>query len=428
MKQNFSNISKVLGELSLPGDKSISHRALIFSALADGKSSINNLADSQDVNTTIECFVKLGVNIDKTDEVYRIEGAGINGFIQPDSPLYCGNSGTTSRLISGVLAVQDFPTVITGDESLSNRPMRRILEPLEKMGCKIKSTDGKLPLHFLASDRIKAIDYILPVPSAQVKGAVLLAGLHSEEFTTVEENNLYTRDHTERMLNLPIEITRGKKITKISSAFYPKPADYFIPGDISTAAFFILLALLSKNSKILLRNISLNETRTNFLNLLISMDAEIRITPKGNSSNEPYGDVIVKSSELKNIEIDPDSIPGIIDEIPILSIAGALAKDNFIVRGAKELRVKESDRINSICLNLSKAGFDITEFDDGFSISGKLKSGYKSFESYDDHRIAMAFSVLASLMEQGSEVNGFECVSVSNPNFLNQLTSIAKLS
>lgn len=428
MKQKFSNISKVRGELSLPGDKSISHRALIFSALADGKSSINNLADSQDVNTTIECFVKLGVNIDKTDEVYRIEGAGINGFIEPDSPLYCGNSGTTSRLISGVLAVQDFPTVITGDESLSNRPMGRILEPLEKMGCKIKSTDGKLPLHFLASDRIKAIDYILPVASAQVKGAVLLAGLHSEEFTTVEENNLYTRDHTERMLNLPVEITRGKKITKISSAFYPKPADYFIPGDISTAAFFIVLALLSKNSNILLRNISLNETRTNFLNLLISMGAEIRITPKGNSNNEPYGDVIVKSSELKNIEIDPDIIPGLIDEIPILSIAGALAENNFIVRGAKELRVKESDRINSICLNLTKAGFDITEFDDGFSISGKLESGYKSFESYDDHRIAMAFSVLASLMEQGSEVNGFECVSVSNPNFLNQLTSIAELS
>jgi len=428
MKQNFSNISKVRGELSLPGDKSISHRALIFSALADGKSSINNLADSQDVNSTIECFVKLGVNIDKTDEVYRIEGAGINGFIEPDSPLYCGNSGTTSRLISGVLAVQDFPTVITGDESLSNRPMGRILEPLEKMGCKIKSTDGKLPLHFLASYRIKAIDYILPVASAQVKGAVLLAGLHSEEFTTVEENNLYTRDHTERMLNLPVEITRGKKITKISSAFYPKPADYFIPGDISTAAFFIVLALLSKNSNILLRNISLNETRTNFLNLLISMGAEIRITPKGNSNNEPYGDVIVKSSELKNFEIDPDIIPGIIDEIPILSIAGALAENNFIVRGAKELRVKESDRINSICLNLTKAGFDITEFDDGFSISGKLESGYKSFESYDDHRIAMAFSVLASLMEQGSEVNGFECVSVSNPNFLNQLTSIAELS
>jgi len=428
MKQKFSNISKVRGELSLPGDKSISHRALIFSALADGKSTIKNLAYSQDVNTTIECFIKLGVNIDKADEVYRIEGAGFKGFKESDSPLYCRNSGTTSRLISGVLAVQDFPSVITGDESLSKRPMGRIIEPLEKMGCKIISKEGRLPLHFLPCDRIKAIDYILPVASAQVKGAVLLAGLQSEDFTTIEENNLFTRDHTERMLNLPIEIIGGKKITKISSAFYPKPADYFIPGDISTAAFFIVLALLSKNSNLLLRNISLNETRTNFLNLLIGMGAEIRITPKGNSNNEPYGDVIVKSSELKNIEIDPDIIPSIIDEIPILSIAGALSKDDFIVKGAKELRVKESDRINSICLNLIKAGFNIMEFDSGFSISGKLESSYRSFESYGDHRIAMAFSVLASLTEQGSEVNGFECVSVSNPNFLNQLTSIAELS
>jgi 3-phosphoshikimate 1-carboxyvinyltransferase len=257
---------------------------------------------------------------------------------------------------------------------------------------------------------------------------VLLVGMQSEDFSTVEENNLFTRDHTERMLNLPVEMIGRKKITKISSAFYPKPADYFIPGDISTAAFFIVLTLLSKNSNILLRDISLNETRTNFLNLLISMGAEISINPKGISNNEPYGDLIVKSSELKNIEIEPDIIPGIIDEIPILSIAGALANDDFVIRGAKELRVKESDRINSICINLNKVGFDITEFDDGFSIGGKLKKGYQSFESYGDHRIAMGFSILASLMEEGSEINGFECVGVSNPNFLNQLQCISELS
>ena len=428
MKQKFSNISKVGGELSLPGDKSISHRAIIFSALADGESTIKNLADSQDVKSTIECFTKLGVKIENPDENYIIEGVGYKGFKDPDSHLYCRNSGTTSRLISGVLAVQDFPTVITGDESLSNRPMGRIIEPLKKMGCKIKSKDGKLPLHFLPSYRIEAIDYILPVASAQVKGAVLLAGMQNEDFTTVKENNLFTRDHTERMLNLPIEINRGKKITKISSAFYPKPADYFIPGDISTAAFFIVLALLLKNSNLLLRDISLNKSRINFLNLLIDMGANINIIRKGSSVNEPYGNVIVKSSELKNIEIDSQIVPGIIDEIPILSIAGALAKNDFIVRGAKELRVKESDRINSLCLNLIKAGFNIEEFDDGFSIGGTLKQGYHSFESYGDHRIAMAFSILSSLMQEGSEVNGFECAGVSNPNFLNQLQSIAELS
>jgi 3-phosphoshikimate 1-carboxyvinyltransferase len=428
VKQKFSQITNIRGELSLPGDKSISHRAIIFSALADGKSSIKNLAVSQDVNTTIECFSKLGVNITSDEGNYVIEGVGFNGFTEPYSQLYCGNSGTTSRLISGILAVQDFPSVIIGDESLSKRPMGRIIEPLEKMGCKIKSTNGKLPLHFLPSRHITAIDYILPVASAQVKGSVLLAGLRNEEFTTVEEYNLFTRDHTERMLNLPFEIIGGKKITKISSAFYPNPADYFIPGDISTAAFIIVLALSLKNSDIILRNISLNNSRTNFMDLLIEMGADIKITTKGNSNNEPYGDVIVKSSELKNIEIDPDIIPGIIDEIPILSIAGALAEGDFIVRGAKELRVKESDRINSICLNLNKAGFDITEFEDGFSINGVLKEKYQSFESYGDHRIAMAFSILALLMEEGGEINGFECVSISNPDFLNQLQSIADLS
>jgi len=426
MKQKFSNISKVRGELSLPGDKSISHRAIIFSALANGTSTIKNLADSQDVATTIKCFKKLGVKIENSNENCIIEGVGFKGFKEPVSPIYCGNSGTTSRLISGILAVQDFPSVITGDESLSSRPMGRIIEPLEKMGCEVKTLNGKLPLHFIPSTRIRAINYILPVASAQVKGALLLAGMHSEDTTTVEEDNLFTRDHTERMLNLPVDIIGGRKITKISSAFNPKPADYFIPGDISTAAFFIVLTLLAKNSRIILRDISLNETRTNFLNLLIKMGAEINITPKGSSNNEPYGDVTVKSSVLKNIEIEPNIIPGIIDEIPILSIAGALAEDNFIVRGAEELRVKDSDRIKSICFNLIKAGFNIQEFDDGFSISAELNKSYQSFESYGDHRIAMTLSVLASLMEKGSEVNGFECVSVSNPNFLNQLRSISK--
>jgi len=424
MKQSFSNISKVRGELFLPGDKSMSHRALIFSALADGESTIKNLADSQDVNTTIECFVKLGVKIEKAGEVYRIEGTGFKGFTEPDSPLYCGNSGTTTRLLSGVLAAQNFPTVITGDDSLSQRPMKRIIEPLEKMGCNIKSADGKLPLHFFPSDKIKAIDYILPVASAQVKGAVLIAGLHTEDTTSVEENNLLTRDHTERMLNLPVEIIGEKKITKVSSTFYPEPSDYFIPGDISTAAFFIVLTLLSKNSELLLRKASLNKTRIQYLDLLIEMGANIKIEKKGASNNEPFGDVLIKSSDLKNVKIDAQIIPGIIDEIPILSVAGAFADGEFVVEGAKELRVKESDRIKSICYNLKKAGFAISEFEEGFSIGGEMKSGYHSFESFGDHRIAMAFAVLASLNAAGGEVKDFESVSISNPKYLEQLINI----
>jgi len=424
MKQSFSNISKVRGELSLPGDKSMSHRALIFSALADGESTIKNLADSQDVNTTIDCFAKLGVNIEKVDDVHKVKGAGFKGFSEPDSPLYCGNSGTTTRLLCGVLAAQSFPTIVTGDDSLSQRPMKRIIEPLEKMGCEIKSTDEKLPLHFLPSDRIKAIDYILPVASAQVKGAVLITGLHSEDITSVEENNLLTRDHTERMLNLPVEIIGEKKIIRISNSFYPKPADYFIPGDISTAAFFIVLTLFSKNSELLLRNLSLNKTRIQFLNLLMDMGANITVEKKGASNNEPFGDILIKSSNLKNVKIDTQIIPGIIDEIPILSVACVFADGEFVVVGAKELRVKESDRIKSICFNFKKAGFEVLEFDDGFSISGEMKSGYHSFESFGDHRIAMAFAVLASLNTAGGDVKDFESVSISNPRFLEQLKKI----
>jgi len=296
------------------------------------------------------------------------------------------------------------------------------------MGCKIQSTDGKLPLHFFPSVGLKAINYILPVASAQVKGAVLIAGLHSDDTTSVEENNLLTRDHTERMLNLPVEIIEEKKVTKVSSSFYPKSSDYFIPGDISTAAFFIVLTLLSKDSELLLRNISLNKTRIQFLNLLMDMGANIKIEKKDASNHEPFGDVLIKSSDLKNVKIDTQLIPGIIDEIPILSVAGAFADGEFVVKGANELRVKESDRIKSICLNFKNAGFEVSEFDDGFSISGQMKNEYHSFESFGDHRIAMAFAVLSSLINDDCVVENFECVEISNPKFIEQLNSVSHFS
>ena len=424
MKHRFLNISKIDGEISLPGDKSISHRALIFSALAEGRSSISNLADSEDVKKTIECFKALSIKIEKQDNEFIINGAGKNGFTKPDKPLYCGNSGTTARLLSGVLAVQDFPSQITGDESLSQRPMKRIIDPLVKMGCKIKSNNGYLPLQFFPEDNIEAISYSLPVASAQVKGATLLAGLHLEDITKVVEENSLSRDHTERMLGLPVEIIGKTKTTLASSSYYPVAREYFVPGDISTAAFFIVLTLLIKNSSLLLKNISLNETRKSFLHVLIKMGADIKIEKIGESCNEPYGDIYVRSSELKNIEIKPNIIPGIIDEIPILSIAGVFAEGNFKISGAKELRVKESDRIKSVTMNLKKAGLDITENEDGFSVKGNLMNEMITFESYEDHRIAMAFSVLSCLMKEASLVNNFECVSVSNPQFLDQLENI----
>jgi 3-phosphoshikimate 1-carboxyvinyltransferase len=424
MKKRFSNISEINGALSLPGDKSISHRALIFSALAEGKSSITNLADSEDVKRTIECLKALNIKIEKEGDKIVVYGKGKKGISKPDNALDCGNSGTTARLLSGVLAAQDFSSEIIGDESLSKRPMKRIINPLEQMGYTIKSNNGYLPLQFFPEASINAIKYSLPVASAQVKGATLLAGLHSDDTTTVVEKNTLSRDHTERMLGLPVEVIGNTKTTIASSSYYPTAGEYFVPGDISTAAFFIVLTLITKNSSLILKNVSLNETRKSFLKILIEMGADIKIESKDESNNEPYGDIIVKSSALKNVEINPELIPGIIDEIPILSIAGVFGKGNFAIKGAKELRVKESDRIKSITTNLERAGLQIKEFDDGFSVEGKLNNEITKFDSYGDHRIAMAFSVLSCLMKEGSEVNNFECVSVSNPQFLDQLEKI----
>lgn len=424
MNYQFSHISKIDGELSLPGDKSISHRALIFSALANGKSSIINLADSEDVKNTIACFKALNIRIERDNERYIVYGKGKKGFSKPDKPLDCGNSGTTARLLSGVLAAQEFTSKITGDKSLSQRPMKRIIDPLEKMGCTIKSNNGYLPLHFIAYGNIAAINYNLPVASAQVKGAILLAGLHSDELSTVNEQNSFSRDHTERMLGLTTENIGNSKITKVSSSNFPKAGEYFVPGDISTASFFIVLTLVTKNSSLILKNISLNETRKTFLNILIEMGGEIKIEHRGESNNEIYGDIFVKSSELKNIDIDPNIIPGMIDEIPILAVLSVFAEGSFNINGAKELRFKESDRIKSIAENLNRAGLNVNSFDDGFSIEGMLKNDLTTFESYGDHRIAMAFSVLSCLMKKGSIVSNFDCVKVSNPQFLNQLEKI----
>ena len=424
MNYQFSHISKIDGELSLPGDKSISHRALIFSALANGKSSIINLADSEDVKNTIACFKALNIRIERDNERYIVYGKGKKGFSKPDKPLDCGNSGTTARLLSGVLAAQEFTSKITGDKSLSQRPMKRIIDPLEKMGCTIKSNNGYLPLHFIAYGNIAAINYNLPVASAQVKGAILLAGLHSDELSTVNEQNSFSRDHTERMLGLPVEYIGKNRVTSVSSSNFPKAGEYFVPGDISTASFFIVLTLVTKNSSLILKNISLNETRKTFLNILIEMGGEIKIEHRGESNNEIYGDIFVKSSELKNIDIDPNIIPGMIDEIPILAVLSVFAEGSFNINGAKELRFKESDRIKSIAENLNRAGLNVNSFDDGFSIEGMLKNDLTTFESYGDHRIAMAFSVLSCLMKKGSIVSNFDCVKVSNPQFLNQLEKI----
>jgi 3-phosphoshikimate 1-carboxyvinyltransferase len=425
MIQSFNKINQVTGTLSLSGDKSISHRALLISSLAEGKSCIKNISDSDDVKSTISCLQALGIEIELNEKEFIVNGMGYKGYKKPVSPLDAGNSGTTARLLTGILATQSFESVITGDASLSSRPMRRIIEPLTQMGSKIKSNDeGRLPLQILPADNLRAINYNMPVASAQVKSSILFAGLHLNEQTSVIESN-QTRNHTENLLDLRVVKEEDKIITYVSKNNYPKSTEYFIPSDISSAMFFTVLAILTKDSELVIKDVSLNPTRIECLNLLKRMGAYIQIEEKGISNNEAFGDLIVKSSELSNVKIDEGIIPLIIDEIPILAVAGIFAEGVFQLRGATELRVKESDRIKAICTNLLKLGLDVLEFDDGFSVSGKIKQVSESFESFGDHRIAMAFSILSSLLKNGGKVEGLESVSVSNPDFLKQLKSIS---
>lgn len=423
MIQKFENIGSIKGELFLRGDKSISHRAVMFAAMADGISVIRNCSGSEDVRSTIKCFEKLGCSFEITDDQIKVIGKGFKRFSKPDSDLYSGNSGTTARLISGILCAQNFESVITGDESLSQRPMKRIVEPLRLMGADISANEnGTLPI-IIKPCLIKPINYKLQIASAQVKSAMILCAIHLDEESVFIEQTP-TRNHTEKLLNLKTKITNEGTKIYASKHNYPKPFEITVPSDISSAAFFIVLGLLTKNSELIIRNISLNETRTGIINILQQMEGKIEIENQREEKGEKVGDIRVHSSKLKNVSISKTIIPNIIDEIPILSVAGIFAEGNFRINNAHELRVKESDRIKSLCNNFRKAGLIVDEFEDGFALSGNVSNVEILFESYGDHRIAMAFGVLSMLMKNGGSVNDFECVDVSNPQFVEQINNL----
>jgi 3-phosphoshikimate 1-carboxyvinyltransferase len=426
MVQEFEKISTVRGELELPGDKSISHRAVMFSSMAKGKSRILNLSNSEDVKSTKECFEDIGVEFNETEEGLIVRGRGAGNFTAPFKPLYAGNSGTTARLMSGFLLAQNFNSVITGDSSLSQRPMKRVITPLAAMGGSITCSDNDtLPISIKPVEKINAIEYNLPIPSAQIKSAVLIAGLHSNDNTSVIEK-VQTRNHTEKMLGLKVEKTERGIISYSSREKYPIAKEFFIPSDISTAAFFVVLTLLSKNSSLLIKNVSLNETRTGYIEVLKQMGADITVEKPEEKAGEEYGDLLVKYSNLTNVEIPNKIIPNIIDEIPILAVAGIFADGNFEIRNASELHKKESDRIKAICENLKLLKLNVDEFEDGFHVSGNPNNVKPEFQSYGDHRIAMAFGILSMLLPTGGRVNGFECVKISNPEFLQQVEKIVK--
>jgi 3-phosphoshikimate 1-carboxyvinyltransferase len=433
----ISRAKYVRGRVSLPGDKSISHRAAMLAAIADGTTTITNFGSSADCASTLSCFAHLGVPFERDGSTVIVRGKGKFGLRKAAGALDCGNSGTTVRLIAGILAGQDFETVLTGDESLSSRPMKRIIAPLERMGARVGSADGRLPLRIRGARPLSAIDYVLPVASAQVKSCVLLAGLYADGTTSVTEPGrdevprTMTRDHTERMLKwfgANVQ-TDGQGRASVSGDSVLRARDIRVPGDVSAAAFFLVAASCLPGSDLIIENVGLNPTRTAVIDVLRRFGAAIAVTGETEVSGEPAGDVRVGGgNDLSggpggNV-IDGEVIANLIDEIPILAVFGTQVEGGIEVRGARELRVKESDRINSIVVNLRRMGAKIEEFDDGFRVARSRLSG-GVIDSFGDHRIAMAFAVAGLMADGETEIVDAGCAAVSFPEFCDVLRSVA---
>lgn len=414
------------GEITLPGDKSISHRALMFTTLGDGVSRIENLNPGADVKTTRDALVNCGIQIEEKHGVVHVQGGGLRPFRQPGHALNCGNSGTTSRLMLGLLAAHPIHIQFTGDPSLSKRPMDRVFRPLQQMGANVSARERKyLPLMLSGRD-LWALDYQLPYASAQVKSAILLAGLHAKGKTTVK-SPAFSRDHTEQMLKaMGAKLTIKGRDVSISPLTKPLQAiDFTVPGDFSAAAFFIAAALLVPDSDLIIRKVGINPTRTAFLDAAREMGANITVANKEQHYGEDVADLRVRSSELKGITIQPEHIANLIDELPLIALLATQAEGETNVRGAEELRVKESDRINSIVTNMSAWGAKIFEKPDGFSIEGPtaLKGG--KVKTFDDHRIAMSMAVAGLISKDPVELDNPACVDISHPGFFAELRSLS---
>ena len=391
-----------------------------------GRTEVVGFLNAADPRSTLECIQAMGIETALTPHALHIVGKGLHGYRQPGAQLNAGNSGTTIRLLSGILAGQKFASQISGDQYLVRRPMKRIIDPLTEMGAQIVGTDKfTAPLKIFPADTLHGITYELPVPSAQVKSAVLLAGLFAEGRTTVEESQA-SRDHTERMLGLTPVRTEGKSSVSVTGGVQIPARQFYIPGDPSSAAFFIVAGLIARDSELVIKNVGINPTRTGYLDVLRSMGGRISIENERQIGGEPIGDVVVKSSELRsNLVLQGSIIPNIIDEIPILAVAAAFAVGTFEVRGAFELRNKESDRIGAVCENLSLMGLEVEELEDGFAFHSKSTLIPTTFDSYGDHRIAMAFGVAASGLEGESTVKDSDCVDISFPAFWDTLHILA---
>ena len=426
----FHNIKGLKGEVTVPGDKSISHRAVMFGALSEGKTEITNFLQGADCLSTIGCFRRLGIDIENQENTVTIWGKGLDGLSAPSGTLDAGNSGTTTRLISGILAAQPFTTTLTGDSSIQKRPMKRIIEPLSMMGARIESLNGNgcAPLQINGSP-LHGIHYHSEVASAQVKSAILLAGLYAEGETAVTEPVL-SRNHSELMLRTFGANIRSEGTTAVIS---PRPRltgqKIRVPGDISSAAYFIAAGLLVPGSDILIRNVGINPTRAGILKAAQAMSGHVSLLNE-NREGEPTADLHVVYRPLHGTVIEGDMIPTLIDELPIIAVMAAAASGTTIIRNAAELKVKESNRIDVMVRNLSAMGCSITGTEDGMIIEGKGSSELPLtgavIDSFADHRIAMSFAVASLIAEGETTIRGSECVSISYPDFYSDLLSLTK--
>ena len=423
IKTEIKKITTACGEVTVPGDKSISHRAVMLGAIADGTTHIKGFLKGADCLSTIDCFRKMGIENDVTDELITVYGKGLYGLRKPEETLYTGNSGTTTRLLCGLLSGQDFDTDITGDSSICKRPMGRVTRPLSLMGAEIENE--YCPLH-IKGRTLCGITYDMTVASAQVKTALILAGLYAEGETVINETEK-SRDHTELMLGAmgaDIEV-EGLQI-RVGKTDRLIPQDITVPGDISSAAFFLVLGAVMPNSDIVLKNVGINPTRTGIIDVLLDMGADLEIFNERVVTGEPTADIRVRTSNLHGVKIDGDIIPRLIDEIPAIAVAALYAEGGTIIADAKELKVKETDRIKAVTDELKKCGADITPTDDGMIIVGKKPLHSADFKTYGDHRMAMSLTIAAQLADGTSTLDDADCVAVSYPRFFDDLYRLGR--
>ena len=422
----FQPVKQMKGEVTIPGDKSISHRAVMFGSLADGTTEVTNFLQGADCLSTIDAFRKMGIEIENTQEKILIHGRGLHGLKAPSSILDMGNSGTTTRLISGILAGQAFESTLTGDASIQKRPMRRIMEPLSMMGGSIISINGNdcAPLRITGAP-LHGIHYHSRVASAQVKSAVLLAGLYADGETLVTEPSL-SRNHTEIMMRcFGADLTIENKTAKVCPEPRLQGQKIVVPGDISSAAYFIAAGLLVPGAEILIKNVGINPTRDGILKVAREMGGNITLLNE-NYDGEPTADLLVKHSRLHGIVIEGDLIPTLIDELPVINVMAACAEGTTVIRNAAELKVKESNRIDVMVRYLSAMGCDITGTDDGMIIVGGRPLHGTEVDSHLDHRIAMSFAIASLIAKGETKIKGSDAVNISYPDFYKDLRRLSR--